>query len=57
MIIVEDGKTKIVFEFLESKHLLKIQKALILGIDAVGSHREHSGTAWKKLKRKIIEET
>ena len=41
--IEKDGKTKLAFEFAgEGEHLLRVQKALLLGINVIGSH-DHSG--------------
>lgn len=39
-----DGDSTIEINFIGGgEHLLRIQKALILGIETLGSHREHSG--------------
>jgi len=42
--IGNDGGSTIEINFIGGgEHLLKIQNALILGIEVLGSHREHSG--------------
>jgi hypothetical protein len=44
MIKESNDRFQIVYEFVgEGEHLTRIQNALILAIDCVGSHKEHSG--------------